>query len=118
MVVKLARTSHTNRNRQGGRVRSEADGPGSHAATARHREPRLPNADRFTNTPDNAWHLFSSRQDTALTVAFLQGKQTPTVEFFGLDAVPNKLAASWRVDFANGCSLGDHRAAYRPKGQA
>ena len=53
-----------------------------------------------------------------MIVAFLQGKQTPTVEFFGLDADPNKLAASWRVYFDYGCSLGDHRAAYRSKGEA
>jgi hypothetical protein len=48
----------------------------------------------------------------------LQGKQTPTVEFFGLDSEPNKLAASWRVYFDYGCALGDFRAAYKAKGEA
>ncbi len=56
--------------------------------------------------------------DAALIVAFLQGKQTPTVEFFGLDADPNRLSATWRVFFDYGPALGDSRAAYRAKGEA
>ena len=48
----------------------------------------------------------------------LHGKQSPTVEFFGLDADPNRLAATWRVFFDYGAALGDFRAAYRSKGAA
>jgi hypothetical protein len=62
--------------------------------------------------------LFASPNDAALIVAFLQGKQTPTVEFFGLDADPNRLSATWRVFFDYGAALGDFRAAYRAKGAA
>jgi hypothetical protein len=51
-------------------------------------------------------------------VAFLQGKSVPTIEFFGLDSDPNKLAATWRVYFDFGAALGDYRAAYRAKGEA
>jgi hypothetical protein len=80
-------------------------------------EPRLSNSHRFTGTSEKAWYLFASPADMAIIVAFLQGKQSPTVEFFGLDAEPNKLAASWRVYFDYGCSLGDFRAAYRSKGE-
>ena len=60
----------------------------------------------------------ASPSDAPLIVAFLQGKQSPTVEFFGLDADPNKLAATWRVYYDYGATLGDHRAAYRAKGEA
>lgn len=81
-------------------------------------EPRLSNSARFDGTSAKAWYLFAGPQDMALIVAFLQGKQTPTVEFFGLDADPNKLAATWRVYFDYGCVLGDYRAAYRAKGEA
>lgn len=81
-------------------------------------ESRLSNADRFTGTSTKAWYLFGSPSDAALIVAFLQGKQSPTVEFFGLDADPNKLAATWRVFFDYGAALGDFRAAYRAKGEA
>lgn len=81
-------------------------------------EPRLSNADRFTGTSTKAWYLFGSPSDAALIVAFLQGKQSPTVEFFGFDADPNKLAATWRVFFDYGSALGDFRAAYRAKGEA
>lgn len=81
-------------------------------------EPRLSNGDRFTGTSTKAWYLFAGPMDTALIVAFLQGNQTPTVEFFGLDADPNVLAASWRVYFDYGAALADHRAAYKAKGEA
>lgn len=81
-------------------------------------EPRLSNDTRFTSTSDKAWYLFAGIQDTAIVVAFLQGKQSPTVEFFGLDADPNKLAATWRVYFDFGAALADHRAAYKAKGEA
>jgi hypothetical protein len=81
-------------------------------------EPRLSSSARFAGTSAKAWYLFAGPQDMALIVAFLQGKQTPTVEFFGLDADPNKLAATWRVYFDYGCVLGDYRAAYRAKGEA
>jgi len=80
-------------------------------------EPRLSNSGRFTGTSTKAWYLFAGPMDAALIVAFLQGNQTPTVEFFGFDADPNVLAASWRVYFDYGAALADHRAAYKAKGE-
>jgi phage head maturation protease len=80
-------------------------------------EPRLSNSARFTGTSTKAWYLFAGPMDAALIVAFLQGNQTPTVEFFGFDADPNVLAASWRVYFDYGAALADHRAAYKAKGE-
>jgi hypothetical protein len=80
-------------------------------------EPRLSNSARFTGTSTKAWYLFAGPMDSAIIVAFLQGNQTPTVEFFGFDADPNVLAASWRVYFDYGAALADHRAAYRAKGE-
>lgn len=81
-------------------------------------EPRLSNSDRFTGTSAKAWYLFGSPSDAALVVAFLNGVQTPTVEFFGFDSTPNRLAASWRVYFDYGAALADFRAAYKAKGEA
>jgi hypothetical protein len=81
-------------------------------------EPRLSNAGRFSGTSAKAWYLFAGPADAAMIVAFLQGQQAPTVEFFGLDAEPNVLAASWRVYFDYGAALADHRAAYKAKGEA
>ncbi len=100
--------------------RASADLPTGNAlknAVALEVEPRLSNAARFTGTSAKAWYLFASPADSALIVAFLQGQQTPTVEFFGLDAEPNKLAVSWRVYFDYGAALADHRAAYKAKGE-
>jgi hypothetical protein len=81
-------------------------------------EPRLSNSERFTGTNTKVWYLFASPQDAAIVVAFVQGKQSPTVELFGFDADPNTLAATWRVYFDFGEVLTDHRAAYRAKGEA
>ena len=81
-------------------------------------EPRLSNSLRFSGTSPKAWYLFAGPQDAAVIVAFLQGKQSPTVEFFGFDADPNVLAAHWRVYFDFGCALADYRAAYKAKGEA
>lgn len=81
-------------------------------------EPRLSNSHRFTSSSSKAWYLFGSPLDMAIIVAFLQSKQSPTVEFFGLNSEPSKLAASWRVYFDYGCALGDFRAAYKAKGEA
>lgn len=81
-------------------------------------EPRLSNSARFTGTSTKAWYLFAGPMDSAIIVAFLQGNQTPTVEFFGFDADPNVLAASWRVYFDYGAALADYRAAYKAKGEA
>lgn len=81
-------------------------------------ESRLSNSARFSGTSAKAWYLFGSPADAAIIVAFLQGKESPTVEFFGFDADPNTLAASWRVFFDYGAALADHRAAYKAKGEA
>jgi hypothetical protein len=80
-------------------------------------EPRLSNDERFEGTSAKAWYLFAGPADAALIVAFLQGKQSPTVEFFGFDADPNTLAATWRVYHDFGAALADHRAAYKAKGE-
>ena len=75
-------------------------------------EPRLSNDTRFNGTSDKAWYLFAGVQDTAIVVAFLQGKQSPTVEFFGLDHDVNTLGVAWRVYHDFGSALGDYRAAF------
>lgn len=80
-------------------------------------EPRLSNAARFSGTSDVAWYLLAGPSDAPIIVAFLQGREVPTVEFFGLDSEVNRLAVSWRVYFDYGAALADHRAAYKAKGE-
>ena len=76
-------------------------------------EPRLSNTAKFTNADANNWYLFGSPADGAIVMGFLNGVQTPTVEYFGLDADPNRLGVSWRVYFDYGSALGDPRAAVK-----
>ena len=52
-----------------------------------------------------------------MVVAFLQGQQAPTVEFFGLDHEVNRLAVSWRCYHDFGTALVDPRAAVRSAGE-
>ncbi|MCY3011314.1 MAG: hypothetical protein NTY42_16015 [Planctomycetota bacterium] len=57
-------------------------------------EPRLSDPHRFKFTNPKSMYLFGSPLEALIVVAFSKGEQTPTVEFFGLDLVPNGLAAS------------------------
>ena len=79
-------------------------------------EPRLSNSDRFAGTSETAFYLFSRPADGALNLAFLDGVQNPTIEFFGLDAEASRLGYSWRVHHSFGAGLGDARAAIKSNG--
>lgn len=82
-------------------------------------EPRLSNTAKFGSAAsDKHWYLFTKPNAVPMIVAFLNGKQTPTVEYFGLDQNVNRLAAAWRVYFDFGAKLVDPRAAVRSKGEA
>jgi len=82
-------------------------------------EPRLSNTEKFGNKASaKHWYLFASPSAVPMVVAFLEGKQTPTVEYFGLDHQANKLAVTWRVYHDFGAALCDPRAAVRSKGEA
>lgn len=82
-------------------------------------EPRLSNDAKFgSKASEKHWYLFASPSAVPMVVAFLEGKQTPTVEYFGLDHQPNRLAVTWRVYHDFGTALVDPRAAVRSKGEA
>jgi hypothetical protein len=80
-------------------------------------ESRLENPN-FTGNSSNAWYLFGPAEAAAMHVLFLNGQQSPTVEFFGLESNPTKLALMWRVYFDYGACMGDFRAAVKSKGEA
>ena len=82
-------------------------------------EPRLSNTGKFGSAASTKhWYLWARPSAVAMIVAFLNGQQTPTVEFFGLDQNVSRLAVSWRVYHDFGAALADPRAAVRSKGQA
>ncbi|MFN7375381.1 MAG: Mu-like prophage major head subunit gpT family protein [bacterium] len=82
-------------------------------------EPRLSNTKKYgTKASTKHWYLFAAPAASPIIVGFLNGQQTPTVEFFGLDQTVNKLAVSWRVYFDFGAALCDPRAAVLSKGEA
>jgi hypothetical protein len=82
-------------------------------------EPRLSNTAKFdTAASAKHWYLFALPSTVPMIVAFLNGKQTPTVEFFGLEQDVSRLAVSWRVYHDFGAALCDPRAAVRSKGEA
>ncbi len=82
-------------------------------------EPRLSNDAKFgSKASDKHWYLFASPSAVPMVVGFLEGRQSPTVEYFGLDHQANKLAVTWRVYHDFGTALVDPRAAVRSKGEA
>ena len=81
-------------------------------------EPRLANTAKFGSAAsEKHWYLFASPSNNPMIVAFLNGLQTPTVEYFGIEATVERLAVSWRVYFDFGCALCDPRAAVRSVGE-
>lgn len=82
-------------------------------------EPRLSNTTKFgSDASTKHWYLFTKPNAAGMIVAFLNGRQTPTVEYFGLDQDVNRLAVAWRVYHDFGSALCDPRAAVRSKGEA
>jgi hypothetical protein len=82
-------------------------------------ESRLSNSTKFGAAASSKhWYLFASPANAPMVVAFLNGRQQPTVEYFGLDQDVNTLAVKWRVYHDFGAGLVDPRAAVRSKGQA
>jgi hypothetical protein len=83
-------------------------------------EARLENGVTFRGTLQSgsatAWYLFANPVNAAQILAFLDGKDAPTVESFGFDANPDKLEMSWRVFHDFGSALGDYRAAQKSAG--
>jgi hypothetical protein len=80
-------------------------------------DPRL-SSTAFTNWSATAWYLFTNPQNAAVIVGFLDGRQNPTIESFGLNHDINRLAYGWRVYHDFGCALADFRAAIKSKGAA
>jgi len=81
-------------------------------------EPRLSNTAKFgSQASDKHWYLFTSPSAVPMVVAFFEGRQSPTVEYFGLDHQANKLAVTWRVYHDFGTALVDPRAAVRSAGE-
>ncbi len=80
-------------------------------------ESRLSNS-TFTGYSALAWYLFASPADAPLIAAFLNGQESPTIEFFGLDSEPSNLGVTWRVYIDFGAALADPKAAVKSKGEA
>lgn len=66
-----------------------------------------------------AWYLIA---DPAVLpcfeIAYLNGVQVPTVEFWGVDAEPNRLGVTYRVYWDFGAALAEYRAGVKSKGAA
>ena len=78
-------------------------------------EPRLSNSTRFSNTSATQWYLFGAPATRPVTVGFLRGATTPTVETADSDF--NTLGIQLRVFQDFGAALSDEKAAYKATGQ-
>ena len=79
-------------------------------------EPRISNTTRFANATSIQWFLFGAPKDRAITVGFLRGQTTPTIETS--DADFNTLGIQLRVYHDYGVALADPRGAYKAVGTA
>ena len=79
-------------------------------------EPRISNTTRFANATSIQWFLFGAPKDRAITVGFLRGQTTPTIETS--DADFNTLGIQMRVFHDYGVALADPRGAYKAVGTA
>ena len=75
-------------------------------------------ADRNTSVAITASEKGKRQMTTEVTEKTAEQIRHETVEFFGFDADPNVLAATWRVYFDYGAALAEYRAAYQAKGEA
>jgi len=78
-------------------------------------EARLKNTNYVGNSA-TAWYLFSHKNDAAMQVAYLDGNQYPTIEYFGLDSRDNTLGCTWRIYHDFGFALGDPKAVVKSTG--
>ena len=75
------------------------------------------NAQSLAGSSAKAWYLFSNPASlAAMEVAFLNGRQAPTVESGEADF--NTLGMQMRAYFDFGVAMRDHRAAVKMKGEA
>jgi len=79
-------------------------------------EPRLDNTVKYGNASSTAWYLWPAPSEAGLLVAFLNGKEQPTVEQSDSDF--NTLGVQFRVYHDFGCSFGDPLATLKITGSA
>lgn len=75
-------------------------------------ESRLENS-AFSGYSTTTWYLTGGPEDMPIVVGFLDGKESPTVEAFGLDHDASELSMQFRVYQDFGAAYGDYRAAQR-----
>lgn len=100
------------------RAAEQPTGNSLQRAVALEVEPRLSNTAKFDGKASGKhWYLFAAPSAGPMIVAFLNGVQRPTVEYFGLEQTVDKLAVSWRCYLDFGAALCDPRAAVRSAGE-
>ena len=69
---------------------------------------------RLDGDSTTAWYLFARPSDAAMLVAFLNGKESPTVE--QVEPPPERLGLVWRAYLDVGAALGEYRAVVKSAG--
>ena len=80
-------------------------------------EPRIENKSLIETASGKTWVLFAGSGDSPVAVAFLDARETPTLESFGLSAEVGALQFSWRGYFDFGVAMVDPRAAVLSVGE-
>lgn len=73
----------------------------------------------LTGYSSTAWYLLAEPNDVpVMEIAYLNGVDTPVVEYFGLSQDVNTLGVTWRCYFDFGVALAEYRAGVKSKGAA
>lgn len=79
--------------------------------------PFLGSAFGLSGASNTAWYVLGDPQDVpAFEIAYLNGQEQPTVDFFGIDSDANTLGATWRIYWDFGAALAEFRAAVKSRG--
>ncbi len=70
----------------------------------------------FTGYSSAAWYAWGSPSNATMVAGFLDGRQSPTVEFFGMDSDVDTLGVAYRAHLDFGFALCDYRTAIKNAG--
>ena len=66
-----------------------------------------------------AWYLLANPgAAAAFEIAYLNGVQQPTIQYFGIDTDPDRLGVTWQMFWDFGVNTAEYRAAVKSKGAA
>ncbi|MEM7806553.1 MAG: Mu-like prophage major head subunit gpT family protein [Planctomycetota bacterium] len=81
-------------------------------------EPRLSNTGKYSSASGTHWLLFAAASAQPFISSFLNGRSTPTINYYDVESDPDTLGVRWRIYHDFGFALGEPKAAVYATGEA